>query len=270
MMNSEAYRLLDVGGTYIKCADGSQVPVPSGGSREAIAAALKKAVGPTDGLRGIAVAIPGPFDFTQGIFLMEHKFAAVKGERFRSLAEVPETIPLRFHHDVNTQLLGALRLTGCKNAALVTLGTGLGFAYAVDGEVQYNAVGSPARHLWNLPYGDGILEDVVSARGIRAAYADRTGDDSQSAYTVAKLAFAGDMDALEIYDRLGELLGEALLEVLQDVDFDTLFVGGQIAKSLSLMQRPLQNALEGVEILHTPENAVFEGLSALFEIPTVH
>ena len=96
MMNSEAYRLLDVGGTYIKCADGSQVPVPSGGSREAIAAALKKAVGPTDGLRGIAVAIPGPFDFTQGIFLMEHKFAAVKGQRFRSLAEVPETVPLRF------------------------------------------------------------------------------------------------------------------------------------------------------------------------------
>ena len=42
-------------------------------------------------------------------------------------------------------------------------------------------------------------------------------------------------------------------------------MGGQIAKSLSLMLRPLQNRLEKVRILPVPERAVFEGLSSLFE-----
>lgn len=268
MLNSKEYRLLDVGGTYIKCADGSQVPISSEGSREVIVASFKKAIGPTAGLKGIGIAIPGPFDFQKGIFHMEHKFAAVKEESFQTLAEVPDTIELRFHHDVNTVLLGAIRMLGLKNAALVTLGTGLGFTYCIDGKVQYNELGSPARHLWNLPYGKGILEDVISARGIRIAYARKTGDGSQSAYTIAKRAYAGQVEALEVYDRVGLLLGQALQEVMEDIRLDTLLVGGQIAKSLSLMMRPLQNALEGVSILQAPQGAVFEGLASLFENPT--
>ena len=71
MLNSKAYRLLDVGGTFVKCADGRQVPIPSDGSREEIAAALAKAVGPLDGVKGIGVAIPGPFDYREGVFRME-------------------------------------------------------------------------------------------------------------------------------------------------------------------------------------------------------
>lgn len=269
MLNSKQYRLLDVGGTYIKCADGRQVPVSSDGNREVIAAAFKKAIGPTEGLKGIGVAIPGPFDFQGGVFHMEHKFASVKELSFRELAQVPENIELRFHHDVNALLLGAVRLLRLKNAALVTLGTGLGFTYALDGKVQYNEKGSPARNLWNLPYGKGILEDVISARGIRIAYARKTGDAGQSAYTIAKLAYAGVIPALEVYDNVGTLLGQALQEVLQDISLDTLLIGGQIAKSLSLMIRPLQNTLEGISILPAPGGAVFEGLSSLFESQTV-
>ena len=267
MSYSSEYRLLDVGGTYIKCSDGRQVPVSSDGSREVISAALKKAVGCTDGLKGIGIAIPGPFDFREGIFRMEHKFAAVKGESFRSLAGIPDRIPVKFHHDVNVLLRGAVRMLGLqdKNTALVTLGTGLGFAYALHGEVQYNEWGSPARNLWNLPCGSGILEDLVSARGIRIAYARLTGNGTESAYTIAKKAYAGDIQARQVYDRVGSLLGKAIPELMHDIPLDTVLIGGQIAKSLSLMQRPLQNALERINIVQAPENAVFEGLATLFE-----
>lgn len=265
MLSSKEYRLLDVGGTFIKCADGRQVPISSEGNREVITAAFRKAIGPTEGLKGIGIAIPGPFDFRNGVFHMEHKFAAVKELSFRELAQVPEEVELRFHHDVNALLLGCIRMLGLKNAALVTLGTGLGFTYCLDGKVQYNEKGSPARNLWDQPCQGGILEDVISARGIRIAYARKTGNAGESAYTIAKRAYAGDVPAMEVYDNVGTLLGGGLAEVLRDVNLDTLLVGGQIAKSLSLMMRPLQNALEGVNILQAPEGAVFEGLSSLFE-----
>ena len=268
MSCSDAYRFLDVGGTFIKCADGRQVPIRSDGSREDIAAALNESIGPTEGIEGIGVAIPGPFDYARGIFLMQHKFTSVYGVSFRELAQVPEQVGLKFHHDVNVQLRGAIRMLGLEkgNTALVTLGTGLGFAHAISGQVRYNEMGSPARNLWNIPLeGGGILEDRISARGIRAAYAEKTGDSTQSVLAIARRAYAGEEAALEVFSDLGSRLGEALEGIMEELHMDILLMGGQISKSLSLLLPPLRNRLEGIRILPVPEGAVFEGLSSLFE-----
>ena len=261
------YRLLDVGGTFIKCSDGRQVPIASDGSAETIAEALKAAIGPMDGLRGVGVCIPGPFDYHEGRFLMKHKFAAVYGQLFRELAGIPDWVEVRYGHDVNVPIGGACRRLGLteENTALVTLGTGLGFAYAVRGKVQCTPDGSPARDLWNLPYGEGILEDVISARGVRNAYQALTGDGSQSALSIAQKAFAGEEAALEAFSNMGQLLGDALAPLLAELEVNTLLMGGQVSKSLSLMIRPLQNALDGVRIAPLPDGAVFAGLEALFE-----
>ncbi|MBQ9194733.1 MAG: ROK family protein, partial [Bacteroidales bacterium] len=123
--------LLDIGGTFIKCSDSRQFPISSEGSREGIVTAIRRAIGPMDVLEGIGVAIPGPFDFRSGIFLMEHKFSAVYGESFRELVRIPDSISIRFMHDVNAALQGNIRLLDLygQNVALVTLGTGLGFSY---------------------------------------------------------------------------------------------------------------------------------------------
>ena len=260
--------LLDVGGTYIKCTDGRQIPANSDGDRVAIASALRKAIGPAKGLKGIGVAIPGPFDYNEGRFLMKHKFASVYGELFRDLARIPAGVRMHFVHDVNAVLLGAIRLLGLQsaNCALVTLGTGLGFSYALGGKMQCNASGSPVRSIWNLPLpGGGILEDKLSARGICAEYAAATGQSNRTAYAIARMAYAGEETAIGVYERTGARLGEALRPVLEELGIGILLAGGQIAKSLSLMLRPLQEALPGVEILQVPDNSVFEGLGSLFE-----
>ena len=259
--------LLDVGGTFVKGSDGRQTPIASGGTRDDIASALTQAIGQMEALSGIGVAIPGPFDYRQGIFLMKHKYAAVYGERFRDLAGVPETIPVRFMHDVNAPLAGAIRMLGLDsgNTALITLGTGLGFSYAIRGEVQYGPGGSPARSLWNMPLeGGGILEDIISARGIVGAYVRRTGDGSQSALTIAQRAFAGETTAIDVFAQLGDSLGNALKDIVEELQIDTLLMGGQISKSLDLMIRPLQSRLKAICILPLPQGAVFEGLSTLF------
>lgn len=271
MTSDDRYLFLDVGGTSIKCSDGRVIPSCSGGSKEQVADALRSAVRDPDGLEGIGIAIPGPFDFKEGIFRMEHKFAAVKGKPFRLLAGIPARIPVRFLHDVHAALCGAGRILGLQggNTALVTLGTGLGFGYTAGGQIQANENGSPARSLYNIPCRSGILEDYVSARGIRNAYARMTGESGVTALQVAQRALAGDVSAMEAYSVTGALLGEYLPSLLEELDIDTLLFGGQVAKSFGLMKRPVLNALEGlprltrVEVL--PEGAVFEGLASLFE-----
>lgn len=95
--------LLDVGGTFIKCSDGRQIPIDSSGSRDSIVESLREAVGEAD---KVAVAIPGPFDYDRGIFLMKHKFAAVYGESFAGI--IGGNREFRFIHDVNAMLLGEM------------------------------------------------------------------------------------------------------------------------------------------------------------------
>ena len=259
--------LLDVGGTFIKRPDGQMFPLDSNGSSQAIAQALAAAIGPMEGLGGVGVAIPGPFDFQQGIFLMKHKFASVYGMRFRELVGIPESVRLVFHHDVNALLRGAVKMLSLQrgNSVLVTLGTGLGFAYALKGEVQYAPSGSPARSLWNLPMEKGgILEDYVSARGICSAYASKTGDQSQTAYSIAQKAYAGDPTARRVYEEVGDILGAALEKAIGDLHVSTVLIGGQIGQSFSLMRGSMQKQLEGVRLMNAPFGAVFEGLSTLF------
>ena len=189
--------LLDVGGSYIKCADGRKIPVPSKGTREEIAAALREACqmpgqAGHDGFQAghdvIGISIPGPFNYKEGIFLMKHKYAEVYGEKFASLAGIPEGVTVKYMHDVNAPLAGALKLLNLKDAALVTLGTGLGFSYALDGKVFENENGSPAMSLWNTPWEGGILEDYVSARAISTGYTGKTGKPCRSACEAARMA----------------------------------------------------------------------------------
>ena len=270
LSSREAYRLLDVGGTAIKCADGRSIPSRSGGTREQIAQALRLAVGETAALRGLGVAIPGPFDYREGIFRMDHKFAAVKGIPFRTLAGIPDGIPVRFLHDVNAVVAGAVRMLGLGgNTAVITLGTGLGFGFTVRGTVQANALGSPARSLYNLPCREGILEDYVSARGIRNLYAQETGDDQVSAQDIAERARMGDRFARDAFRTAGAVLGEYLPPLLRELGIDTLLFGGQVSRSFDLLEAPLRESLAGVPgLIHVgmvPEGAVFEGLATLFE-----
>ena len=81
---AEMILALDIGGTFIKSAVFQagklirklpQVSSCSGGSREDIATAVRTAVRQAGPVGRIAVSIPGPFDYANGIFRMEHKFA---------------------------------------------------------------------------------------------------------------------------------------------------------------------------------------------------
>ncbi|MBQ9310584.1 MAG: ROK family protein [Bacteroidales bacterium] len=286
MTRPECIRLFDVGGTALKCALGipgagpvagsfGSFPMPSGGSREQIAGAFASASAFLSGkaeklgyeICGTAAAVPGPFDYANGVFLMKHKFASVYGESFASLGIGGEC---RFVHDVNGALRGELAACGnaSGNVALVTLGTGLGFAYSVDGVVQKAPGGSPAQILYNRPFRDGILEDYVSRRGIIAAYDKLSGGNSGlDVVDIAALASKGNAAALKAFEQLGEALGEGVAPVLSRLGIRELILGGQISKSYDLFEAALRSSLpEGVAVRVSDDiaGAVMRGAAALY------
>ncbi len=266
--------LLDVGGTFIKCSDGRSIPVDSNGTREEIVASFKEAVGDLSFIDKVAVAIPGPFDYDEGVFMMKHKYAAVYGEKFADLVEAPEGVEFRFIHDVNCMLLGEVTDgagVGYENVVMVAMGTGLGFAQSLGGKIYKNASGSPGISIFNMPYGEGVLEDYISKRGITRLYSEAGGKDAAeiSVKEIADLAKAGDAAASKAFSEAGRILGKVIAPILEELSADCLLFGGQISRSFSLMEPSLRKELESVACLKKIsmisdfDNATFNGLESL-------
>ena len=275
MTKSSRIVLLDVGGTFVKSSLGiagkgavegtfMSTPISSNGTaeeitesfRNAVSCQIKRAAEEGYQVEAVCAAIPGPFDYEKGIFLMKHKFAAVYGASFREILSgviAPET-RLAFVHDVNGALLGALTADPSLkegNVAMVTLGTGLGFTYAVDGYVQKSETGSPARGLWNAPYMDGILEEYVSRRGILRLYAEQggvlaTGEDVKE---ISLRARNGEEAALKAFSLTGSHLAAGASQLVAELGIRKIIFGGQISRSFDLIQKSLCEGLpEGVEV----------------------
>lgn len=292
MMKSNRIVLLDVGGTFVKSAlgiagkgavEGSfmSTPISSDGTaediteafRNAVAGQVKRASEEGYEVEAVCAALPGPFDYNNGIFLMKHKFAAVYGVSFREiLGDViaPET-RLAFVHDVNGALLGALSTDPSLkdgNVAMVTLGTGLGFTYAINGEVQISETGSPAKGLWDAPYMGGILEEYVSRRGILRLYAEQGGvlGEGEDVKEVSIRARSGEEAALNAFALAGSHLAAGAAQLISDLGIRQIIFGGQISRSFDLMEESLLKGLpEGVNVKASSdiEGLVLVGASAL-------
>ena len=251
--------LLDVGGTFIKCGDGREVPVDSNGCRAGIVSSLKAAAGQLRKGMRVAVAIPGAFDYDRGIFLMKHKFAAVYGEKFQDIVLggtglTEDDVEFRFIHDVNCMLLGEVCVGAAKgfgNTALVSLGTGLGFSMYVEGRILENTLKSPEVSIYNLPFKGGILEDYASKRGIVRGYLRHKGIDftELTVKDIAGLAHDGDEAAKAAFSEAASIVGSVISPVLAGYGIRCLLFGGQISRSFDLMEPALRKALHEVPLL---------------------
>ncbi len=284
--------LLDVGGTFVKSSLGiagkgavegtfACTPILSDGTAEEIADAFRAAVkGQMQKaeecgyrIKAVCAAIPGPFDYRKGVFMMKHKFSAVFGRTFREILgdAIPSDMSMSFIHDVNGILLGALttnRSLRKGNVAVTTFGTGLGFAYAEEGKVQKSETGSPAKVIWNSSYGSGILEDYVSRRAILRFYAELGGvlAEDEDVKEISERARKGDGMALEAFRLTGRSYAAGVKGLVSELGIRHMLFAGQIAKSFDLMENEIRKGLGdkiGISVLEDIQGAVLVGLASL-------
>lgn len=287
--------LLDVGGTFIKevlaYADGNfvpgsedSVPINSDGTESQIRSSLNLALiharnfASDEGMQiaRVAVAIPGPFNFDEGVFLMKHKFASVFGKRFEDIAEagILPGAKFSFIHDVNCMLLGEMfrgKGRDYDNVALVALGTGLGFTMCVNREILLSPLKSPAVSIFNRPYGEGILEDYVSKRGFLKIYSMLSGthDESLTVADIGSMAEAGAEPALKTFSEVGSILSGSIRPLMEEYGIQCLLFGGQISRSFRFMEDSVRQGLRGVSTLREIStvsdisSATFNGLISL-------
>lgn len=281
----ECILAIDAGGTSLKyglmAADGKPIPgstaaqtaierdgksmVLAAFSETAEAAAAQAGrLGHT--IASIGVCCPGPFDFAQGMSRMTHKWQDAYEQPVAPVLQgVLGPLPVAFLHDSSAYVLGE-GLAGAgrdtPDMAGVMLGTGFGFGYMRGGRVQVRFDQSPREILWNSPFRDGIVEDYVSRRAIRARYARLSGREGADVREIADAARQGDTAATQTFAETGRLLGEILEPVLTRLSLPRLVIGGQIARSAALFL-PHMNLSASVLVAEHIDDAALRGV-ALF------
>ncbi len=254
----------DLGGTHVSAgridvASGEvqtflRVPLaPDAGRSELVARIV--GVG-TDAAEGVVdrvgVAVPGPFDYANGVSLLTHKLEHLHGvDMRRELADALGTPPasISFVNDADAFLLGEAWVgaaRGHRRAAGVTVGTGLGSAFLEDGEIVHTGPRVPPEGSLHLvPYQGRPAEEAVSRAALLAGY----GRPRLDVRDVAIRARGGDARAREAFAQLARALGELTAPWLESFDATCLVVGGSISRSWDLIEEPLTDVLGGLDAL---------------------
>lgn len=193
-----------------------------------------------ENILGIGIAMPGPFDYERGISKITgvQKYDSLFGlnvkQAIRHILK-NNTIPVSFINDATAYALGEYytgAIRGHKRSVFVSLGTGFGSAFLVDGIPQTSGEGVPRDgFLYNWPVENGIADDKLSTRWFIREWHKKTGLWADSVKELAEKARKGDQLALDIFERFTKNLAQLMIYWLGRFNADALVIGGNIAKA---------------------------------------
>ena len=209
----------------------------------------------------LGVAMPGPFDYENGVSLMKQgKFinifnVNVKKELAQRLSIAEKQI--HFINDAAAFLEGEIfggAVQNHKRVFGITLGTGLGSTF-YDGKVATD------EDLWDSPYKTSIFENYLTTQWFIKRYKELTGEDISGAKDL--LEKSEDLRTI-IFDEYADHLGDFIVQHVKAYSPEVLVIGGNIAKAYSYFQERLTNNLESNNInLPIKISAIFEDAAIL-------
>ena len=233
----------------------------------------------TEELAGIGFAIPGPFDYRNGVSKMEHKFPDLFekdiADELQPLLDSDGPLAMRFLNDATSFAVGEAWLgcgQGASKVVVATLGTGFGSAFIDNGVPVVERDDVPGEGcLWYLPYADGIADEYFTTRWFIKHFAEVSGQQVNGAKEVADQARAGDTTAQAVFDHYGKSMGEFLGPWMERFAADVVVLGGNISGAHDLFGPALQSSLEpacpdaAVAVSMLGENAAMIGAARLLD-----
>lgn len=252
---------LDVGGTYIKGAIFSHefekkytevhyYPSKSEAEKEEIIGNLEDiildltATFDSDEWRAdkIAIAFPGPFDYEEGICLIEglSKFGKLHGVNLKEHLEKficqPEHENLRdaavfFKNDAEAFAYGENFFSKAHSGAYFTIGTGFGSTFIENRKQVHGSRGVPENGMiFNVPFESGIIDDYCSARGLKHL-ASKYYISEIEGKALSDQAKMGVEAAINVFSDFGKTLSQAIAPFIEAFSPEEIVFGGQISKS---------------------------------------
>jgi glucokinase len=246
------------------------------------ASCLEEVLGriPADKVKGIGFAMPGPFDYVNGICLIkgvakyENLYGFNIADAIVSSLEVPDSFGARFMNDASSFAVGeawAGKASGVNRSMSITLGTGFGSAFinnkipVVDGP-EVPKLGC----VYHLPFKDNIADESFSTRWFIASYKKITGKEVNGVKEIAEMALTEKV-AQGLFTEFGDNLGIFLSPWLNRFKAEMLVIGGNVSYAYNLFGKVFEARLAKekcsckVEISDLKEDAALLGSAYLFD-----
>lgn len=214
---------------------------------DVITKAFKKS---TVSTKSVGIAMPGPFDYENGISLIkdQDKFKALYGVNIKKELSLKLDIKAENIHFINDAagflqgevFGGAAR--GNANVLGLTLGTGLGSSICIGGVAK-------DADLWNSEFMNGIAEDYLSTRWFVKRYHELSNNTVAGVKELTALSVT-DHFATRVFMEFGYNLAQFLIPVIKKHKSDMVIVGGNISGAFSAFSPELIATLNGNNI-HT-------------------
>ncbi|MEU8221835.1 ROK family protein [Kribbella sp. NPDC048915] len=247
--------VLEVGGSHVTAAvvapatwtvtEVDRAKLESQAAPEEVVAQLAEAARKLPLANGLAVALPGPFDFATGVawYRGQGKFDRLYGFNLGAALTEALGIRLMFMNDAEAFAVGewtAGEVRGVERCVGVTIGTGIGTAFLADGHVvREGDTVPPGGELYKTSYAGRPLEDTISARAILRRHTEATGVQAPGVKEIADQARAGDAAAKGVLRECFADLGSALKPWLERFGVTRTVLGGSISGAFDLVESVL-------------------------------
>jgi glucokinase len=208
---------------------------------------------PENSVKGIGFAMPGPFDYVNGICYIKGvaKYESLYGiniaDSISGRLNTPENYPVRFMNDASSFAVGEAWIGSfgkAVNSMAITLGTGFGSAFisnripVVDGPVVPR-LGC----VYHLPYKNGIADDYFSSRGLLGRYKKLSGSELNGVKELSELA-GSDIKIVELFTDFGDELGLFLAPWLKSFKAEIVVIGGNISLAYNYFGNAFEKRLK--------------------------
>jgi glucokinase len=203
-------------------------------------------------LAGIGFAMPGPFDYANGIALFERveKYDSLYGinisEQLKKRLHLEAETPFRYINDATSFAIAEAWVGKAGNydkMIALTLGTGFGSAFVDRGIPVTEGDSVPQMGcVWHIPFKEGIADDYFSTRWFIRNYFEKTGKVASGVKEIADVIDREHV-ALKLFEEYGSNMGHFLAPWIKKFDAKVIVMGGNVTGAFNLFGEFLLKAL---------------------------
>lgn len=183
----------------------------------------------TKKIGGIGYAVAGVLDKEREKILRSPNISFLDGQPMKNLLEEKFKVPVCLEHDVHCFLLAEREVGAAKNFKNVfylTLGTGIGGAFMVDGKIQFGAHGAAGE-------AGHMIVDAINSLDLEELASNKFIVKSLGVGSVEALKRAQKVDnkAIEVFKSLGYNLGIGIANIINIFDPEAIILSGGISEA---------------------------------------
>lgn len=206
-------------------------------------------------VKAIGMGLPGPVNSDKGFVYYFPNIPGWKNTPIKRILEKKLNIPVFVDNDVNLMTLAEFQCgsgLGANNLMCMTLGTGVGGGLVLDGKL-FRGSSLVAGEVGHIPIslegrkcncgGKDCLESYVGNQVVLKEAKKYFGSKITLKLLDQKAA-KGDTRAIKIWQGVGNMIGTALVGVVNLLNLERIIIGGGVAKAGKILFDAIRNTIK--------------------------